>query len=58
MLLLVLMEKVYDVVVVGSGISGLYAAHQLKKNGLNVLLVEAANYIGGRLKQVSSSLTN
>lgn len=62
----------YDVVVVGSGISGvlcfnfcfkirlywlyrvlgLYAAYLLKKRGLNVLIVEAANYVGGRLKQV------
>lgn len=43
----------YDVVVVGSGIAGLYAAYLLKKRGLNVLVVEAANYIGGRLKQIS-----
>jgi lysine-specific histone demethylase 1B len=45
--------QTYDVVVVGSGISGLYAAHELKKKGLNVLLVEANRYLGGRMKQIT-----
>eukprot|EP01111_Echinosteliopsis_oligospora_P015763 TRINITY_DN632_c0_g1_i1.p1 TRINITY_DN632_c0_g1~~TRINITY_DN632_c0_g1_i1.p1 ORF type:complete len:463 (+),score=118.47 TRINITY_DN632_c0_g1_i1:238-1626(+) len=46
-------SQVYDVVVAGSGVSGLYCAHLLKKKGLNVLVVEAANYIGGRTKQIT-----
>lgn len=37
-----------DVVVVGAGIAGLYAGLQLKLAGLNVLLLEARDRVGGR----------
>lgn len=40
----------YDVVVVGGGISGLSAAYQLHKRGLRVLLVEASDEVGGALR--------
>jgi monoamine oxidase len=36
-----------SVVIIGSGVSGLYAAQQLKKKGVNdIILLEAQNYVG------------
>lgn len=37
----------YDVIIIGSGTAGQTAAHRLKKNGLNVALVEKSDYPGG-----------
>jgi oxygen-dependent protoporphyrinogen oxidase len=37
----------YDFIIVGGGISGLYAAYELKKKGFNVLLLEKAAFAGG-----------
>ncbi|MCH7911386.1 MAG: FAD-dependent oxidoreductase, partial [Candidatus Hydrogenedentes bacterium] len=39
-----------DVVVIGAGASGLMAARSLKKAGRTVVVVEANNRVGGRLK--------
>lgn len=38
-----------DVIVIGAGISGLAAAHSLKENGYQVLVLEARNRVGGRI---------
>jgi monoamine oxidase len=38
----------YDVIVIGGGFAGVTAARDLKKNGLNPLLLEARNRLGGR----------
>lgn len=38
-----------DVIVLGAGVSGLGAAHALKKGGKRVIVVEARDRIGGRL---------
>ncbi len=39
-----------DVIVIGAGISGLAAAQRLQKLGYEVLVLEAADHIGGRLR--------
>ncbi|MFH1215730.1 MAG: protoporphyrinogen oxidase [Pseudomonadota bacterium] len=46
------MEKTYDVVIVGAGVSGLAAAHFLKKQspGLRVLLLERSGRAGGAIR--------
>jgi monoamine oxidase len=38
-----------DVVVIGAGLSGLYAAHLLEENGARVAIVEGRRRIGGRI---------
>jgi phytoene dehydrogenase-like protein len=53
------MEKdKYDVIVIGSGIAGMAAAHQLAEDGKSVLVLEANNYIGGRLKSTPVTLSD
>lgn len=42
-------EKRYDVIVVGAGLSGLHAARILEEQGLDVLVLEGRNRIGGRV---------
>src|SRR5947209_17324174 len=37
----------FDVVIVGAGVSGLYAIHRLRKLGLKVRAFEAGNGVGG-----------
>ncbi len=38
-----------DVIVVGAGLSGLYATHRLIQEGANVLLLESRDRVGGRM---------
>ena len=42
-------DHVYDVIVVGAGAAGLMAAKRLLDQGLDVLILEARNRIGGRV---------
>ncbi|RJX31196.1 MAG: protoporphyrinogen oxidase [Desulfurivibrio sp.] len=46
------MEKISDVIIIGAGISGLAAAHFLKKSapGLEVMLLEASGRAGGAIQ--------
>jgi monoamine oxidase len=46
-------EEFHSVVVVGAGISGLYAAQLLRRQFPDILVVEAQDRIGGRIMQVS-----
>lgn len=39
-----------NVVIIGAGISGLTTAFLLKKNGLNVIVLEAEDEVGGTMK--------
>lgn len=42
----------FDVVVIGAGISGLGAAHLLTRESYSVLVLEARNRPGGRIHSV------
>ncbi len=42
-------SKAADVIVVGAGLSGLFAAHWLQKEGYKVKVLEGSSRIGGRL---------
>jgi cyclohexanone monooxygenase len=40
-------DQSYDAIVVGAGLAGLYALHRLRASGLRVLVLEAADAVGG-----------
>lgn len=51
--------NVYDVIVIGAGVSGLSTCAQLIQNGIkNILLIEAGNRLGGRVNTISYGLNN
>ncbi|MGR9091335.1 MAG: flavin-containing monooxygenase, partial [Gammaproteobacteria bacterium] len=41
------MTKLYDAVVIGAGVSGLYALHKLREAGLSTRVFEAGSSVGG-----------
>ena len=45
-------EKIYDYVVIGGGIAGLYANYKLFNNNKDGILLEAESYLGGRAKEI------
>jgi len=42
------------VIIVGAGIAGMYAAYLLKKQGAEVVILEASSVYGGRIKRLSN----
>jgi cyclopropane-fatty-acyl-phospholipid synthase len=48
-------EKEMRVAVVGGGISGLVSAYVLVKAGINVVLYEKEDYLGGHAKTVNAA---
>jgi monoamine oxidase len=42
-------RDVADVIIIGAGLAGLHAAHMLASEGVKVLVLEAADRVGGRL---------
>ena len=40
---------VYDVIIIGAGLSGSFIARKINRSGLNTLLIEKSTTIGGRL---------
>jgi phytoene dehydrogenase-like protein len=48
----------WSVIVIGAGISGLSAAHTLEKRGCTVIVLEANDRIGGRIKSVPLGLNS
>ncbi len=45
----------HDVIIIGAGVSGLTAGHELAKQGVtNVLLLEAQDYVGGRVRTTNT----
>lgn len=48
---MIIFVKLYDVIIIGAGISGLAAAQILREQGSeNILVLEAQDYVGGRIK--------
>jgi polyamine oxidase len=43
-----MVSESYDVVVIGAGLSGIAAASELVRNGVNVVVLEGRNRLGGR----------
>ncbi|WIA08987.1 hypothetical protein OEZ85_008401 [Tetradesmus obliquus] len=45
-------DSYHSVIVIGAGAAGLYAAQQLRQQYPDVLVVEAQNHVGGRIRQL------
>jgi len=46
--------ETYDVIIIGAGLSGLQAATDLQAAGLNILVLEAKDRVGGKTYSVSN----
>jgi cation diffusion facilitator CzcD-associated flavoprotein CzcO len=43
------MQKIFEVAIIGAGISGLGASYQLSNSGIDHIIIESRNRIGGRI---------
>jgi monoamine oxidase len=43
-------NALWDVIIIGAGVSGLAAASELRNSGLSVLILEARDHVGGRAR--------
>lgn len=43
------MQKIYDAIIIGAGISGIAASLSLSKLGIEHIVLEARSRIGGRM---------
>ncbi|KAM9984771.1 hypothetical protein ACTFIY_009186 [Dictyostelium cf. discoideum] len=46
------MNIIYDIIIIGGGLSGLKTAYDLKKSNLEILVLEARNRFGGRTDSI------
>ena len=53
-----LRQKHHDIIIIGAGISGLYAAARLARHGADFALIEASDRVGGRIFSVDTDLGN
>lgn len=51
-------NKIYDVIIIGAGISGLSAAYKAQKKGLSVLVLEKEQRCGGVIQSIKTELGN
>ena len=51
-------SEIYDVLVIGAGVSGLSAAVELASRGLKVLVCEKAPHAGGRTSSLIDKSTS
>lgn len=49
-------SRTADVIVVGAGLAGLTAASELRKQRVDIILLEASSRIGGRVSSTTSKL--
>ena len=52
------MNIIYDVCIIGSGFSGLMTGYNLKQKNKKILILEANDYIGGRIKNYNYNSSN
>jgi monoamine oxidase len=45
-------KKMYDVIIIGGGLSGLTAAYQLQKQNISIKILEAKSRLGGRIETI------